>query len=76
MNVVYLNRLKKPQSFLTAVRKKSSRDNGYELDKLYIQTDVTKKMIQNIEGQPRDGAYVFGFYVEGARWDAGVRQLE
>lgn len=76
MKVVYLNRLKNPQSFLTAVRQKSSRDNGYELDKLYIQTDVTKKMIQDIEGQPRDGAYVFGFHVEGARWDAGVGQLD
>ena len=76
MNVVYLNRIKNSQSFLTAVRQKSSRDNGYELDKLYIQTDVTKKMIQDIEGQPRDQAYVFGFYVEGARWDAGVGQLD
>lgn len=76
MKVVFLNRLKNPQSFLTAVRQKSSRDNGFELDKLYIQTDVTKKMHNEIEGMPRDGAYVFGFHVEGARWDGGVNQLE
>lgn len=76
MKVVFLNRLKNPQSFLTAVRQKSSRDNGFELDKLYIQTDVTKKMHNEIEGTPKDGAYVFGFHVEGARWEPGVGQLE
>ena len=76
MKVVFINRLKNPQSFFTAIRQKSSRDNGYELDKLYIQTDVTKKMINEIEGVPRDEAYVFGFHVEGARWDSGVGQLD
>jgi dynein heavy chain len=76
MKVVFLNRLKNPQSFLTAVRQKSSRDNDLELDKLYIQTEVTKKMINELEGYPRDGAYVFGFHVEGARWDSGTSQLE
>jgi len=76
MKVVFLNRLKNPQSFLTAVRQKSSRDHGHELDKLYIQTEVTKKMHNEIEGMPRDGAYVFGFHVEGARWESGVGQLD
>lgn len=76
MKIVFLNRLKNPQSFLTAVRQKSSRDNDLELDKLYIQTEVTKKMVNELEGLPRDGAYVFGFHVEGARWDSGVGQLE
>ena len=76
LRIVFLNRLKNPQSFLTAVRQKSSRDNGFELDKLYIQTEVTKKMHNEIEGQPRDGAYVFGFHVEGARWETSVGQLE
>ena len=76
LRIVFLNRLKNPQSFLTAVRQKSSRDNGFELDKLYIQTEVTKKMHNEIEGQPRDGAYVFGFHVEGARWESSVGQLE
>ena len=33
-------------------------------------------MINEIEGVPRDGAYVFGFHVEGARWDSGVGQLD
>merc|ERR1711957_579167 len=71
-----MGRLKNPQSFLTAVRQQSSRTHGYELDKLYIQTEVTKKMHNEIEGMPRDGAYVFGFHVEGARWESGVGQLE
>ena len=33
--------------------------------------DVTKKMNPDeIEGATRDGAYVNGFFLEGARWDA------
>lgn len=76
MKVVFLNRLKNPQSFLTAVRQKFSRDTGSELDKLFIHTEVTKKMHNEIDAMANTGAYVFGFHVEGARWEAGVGQLE
>ena len=42
-----------------------------ELDKLVIQTDVTKHInVADVEGAARDGAYCNGF-MEGARWDAG-----
>jgi len=41
--VIFLNRLFNPQSFLTAIKQVYSRKQQYELNKLYIQTDITKK---------------------------------
>jgi len=46
------------------------------LNKLYIATEVTKKGIDDIESTGKDGAYVIGFILEGARWDLGLGQLE
>jgi hypothetical protein len=42
--VTWLSGLVNPQSFLTAVCQVTAQKNGWELDKLVIQTDVTKKM--------------------------------
>jgi len=70
--VTFLNRLFNPQSFLTAIRQVYSREKQQELNKLYIQTDILKKMYWEQDLQtPREGAYVFGFQVEGAKWDQG-----
>ena len=74
--VVFLNRLFNPNSFLTAIKQKTSQDEMYELNKLYIKTDITKKMFNEIPDVPPKGAYVFGFHVDGARWDINVGQLD
>lgn len=34
-----------------------------------LQCDVTKKSKEEMSGPPREGAYVHGLYMEGARWD-------
>jgi len=71
--VVFLNRLFNPQSFLTAIKQKNSRETKYELNKLYIQTDITKKWYYEQDlALPKEGALVFGFQVEGARWESSV----
>lgn len=72
--ICFLNRLYKPNSYLTAIKQVCAQKTGQGLNKLYIQTDVQKKfhwepeipgMLQRIE----DGAYVFGFQLEGAAWE-------
>ena len=65
-----------PQSFLTAVMQVTARKNEWPLDKLGTVVDVTKKGPEEIEGATRDGAYIHGLFVEGARWDTSTGSLE
>eukprot|EP01084_Bolivina_argentea_P009096 17033_1 len=66
VNVAYLFN---PQSFLTAVMQVAARKNNLELDKLSIITDVTRKLPNDIDEPARDGAYITGLNLEGARWN-------
>ncbi|KAG8446024.1 hypothetical protein GDO86_013774 [Hymenochirus boettgeri] len=63
-----------PQSFLTAIMQSMARKNEWPLDKMTLQCDVTKKNKEDFSSPPREGAYVHGLFMEGARWDtqAGV----
>lgn len=46
-----------------------ARQKSQELNKLYIQTEVLKRSIEEIDASAKEGCYVFGFILEGARWD-------
>ncbi|KAI5645013.1 dynein heavy chain and region d6 of dynein motor domain-containing protein [Phthorimaea operculella] len=68
-----------PQSLLTAIMQSTARRYELPLDKMCLQCDVTKKMkeeftIADSRSAPKDGAYVHGLLMEGARWDvqAGI----
>ncbi|KAJ8246378.1 hypothetical protein GJAV_G00267070 [Gymnothorax javanicus] len=58
-----------PQSFLTAIMQSMARRNEWPLDKMTLQCDVTKKNREDFSSPPREGAYVHGLFMEGARWD-------
>lgn len=66
---VWLPALFNPQSFLRAVLQSTARMNQWPLDKMALITDVTKKELSEITAPPREGAYIYGLYMEGARWD-------
>lgn len=75
--VTFLNRLFNPESFLAAIKQVYSGEKQLELNKLTVQTDVLKKIYWEADLPPvKEGAYVFGFQVEGARWDQAVGQLD
>ena len=75
--VVWISGLGNPTSFLTAIKQVTAQKDKLELDKLVIQTDVSKKMsTDDIEEPARDGAYVNGFFMEGARWDVGAQIID
>ena len=65
-----------PQRFLTAIMQESARANTLELDKLVINTTVLKRQVEDIEAAARDGAFINGLYLEGARFDLGGGILE
>ncbi|GAB1597647.1 dynein beta chain, ciliary isoform X1, partial [Argonauta hians] len=67
---VWLGGFFNPQSFLTAIMQQMARKNEWPLDKMCIQCDVTKKSREDMAGPPREGAFIHGLYMEGARWDS------
>ncbi|XP_014471080.1 PREDICTED: dynein beta chain, ciliary-like [Dinoponera quadriceps] len=67
---IWLGGFFNPQSFLTAIMQQTARKNEWPLDKMCLHCDVTRKQKEEITAAPREGAYVNGLYVEGARWDA------
>ncbi|XP_062482469.1 dynein axonemal heavy chain 17 isoform X3 [Pezoporus occidentalis] len=58
-----------PQSFLTAIMQSMARKNEWPLDKMCLAVDVTTKNHEEITAPPREGSYVHGLFMEGARWD-------
>jgi len=75
MKMVYINRLFNPQSYLTAIKQIKGSSEGLELNKLTIFTELTPKAPADVTGPPpkRDGAYIYGLFVEGARYDFSSR---
>ena len=66
-----------PQSFLTAVMQTTARRNEWPLDKTVNQTEVTKFMTpEAVTSHNKEGAYVNGFIMEGARWDDKTGGIE
>ncbi|TPP62234.1 Dynein beta chain ciliary [Fasciola gigantica] len=68
-NSVWIGGLFNPQSFLTAIMQQTARKNEWPLDRMVLQCDVTKKTRDEMSSPPREGAYIHGLYMEGARWD-------
>lgn len=75
--VTWLSGLVNPTSFLTAICQVTAQRNQWELDKLVTFTDVTKRMnIDELDGSSRDGAYIIGLSMQGARWDLANVHIE
>ncbi|XP_033613038.1 dynein heavy chain 11, axonemal [Fukomys damarensis] len=67
--VVWLPGFFNPQSFLTAIMQSMARKNEWPLDRTCLTVDVTKKAKEDYSHPPREGAYLHGLSMEGARWD-------
>jgi dynein heavy chain len=69
-NSVWLGGLFNPQAFLTAILQQTARKNQWPLDKVVLTVDATKKYNKDdFTSPPREGAYLYGLYMAGARWD-------
>lgn len=65
--VTWISGLTNPSSFMTAIKQMYAEKTGSELDKLEIETEVTRKEVSECEQPSRDGFYVHGLYLQGAR---------
>jgi len=69
---VWLPGLFNPTSYLTAVMQVTARRTGMPLDQMTTETHVTTFIKPDtIDYYPVDGAFIHGFYIEGARWPTG-----
>jgi len=76
-SVVWLGGLFNPQSFLTAIEQQTARKNEWPLDKMCLQCEVTKKYGKDdFPSAPREGSYVYGLFMEGARWDTQTMLIQ
>ena len=64
-----------PQSFLTAIMQSTARKNELPLDKMSLACEVTKKMKDEVQTAPREGANINGLFMEGARWDINAGSI-
>eukprot|EP00300_Choanocystis_sp_HF-7_P000955 c10786_g1_i1.p1 GENE.c10786_g1_i1~~c10786_g1_i1.p1 ORF type:complete len:587 (-),score=137.68 c10786_g1_i1:18-1550(-) len=64
-----------PQSLLTAIMQATARKNGLPLDSMCLVTEVTKRSKEEVSTARLEGAYVYGMFLEGARWDMQGSQL-
>ncbi|GCC24108.1 hypothetical protein chiPu_0002508 [Chiloscyllium punctatum] len=68
-SAVWLGGFFNPQSFLTAIMQSMARKNEWPLDKMCLAVEVTKKNREDMTSAPREGAYIHGLFMEGARWE-------
>ncbi|CAF0880138.1 unnamed protein product [Rotaria sordida] len=62
-----------PQGFLTAMRQEVTRANpGWSLDNVVLTNKVTRMDREALKEAPREGLYIYGLYIEGAKIKNGV----
>eukprot|EP00163_Fabomonas_tropica_P009440 TRINITY_DN1923_c0_g2_i1.p1 TRINITY_DN1923_c0_g2~~TRINITY_DN1923_c0_g2_i1.p1 ORF type:complete len:2559 (-),score=897.69 TRINITY_DN1923_c0_g2_i1:297-7319(-) len=60
-----------PQAFLTGTLQNFARKYVVSVDTLSFDFTVIDKPWQEIKDKPKDGCFIRGLYLEGARWDSG-----
>jgi len=76
-NVTWLPGLFQPASFLTAIMQATAQAQQLELDKLMVYTEVSKKNdASDVQAPSKDGAFISGLFLQGARWNGSNSALE
>ena len=69
---LWISGLFNPMSFLTAIMQVTSRQHQLPLDDMCLKTDVLNiKDPEEIGEAAEVGAYIHGFFLEGAQWELG-----
>ena len=69
---LWISGLFNPMSFLTAIMQVTARLNHLPLDDMCLKCDVLNtKDPEELPGPAESGAYVYGFFLDGAGWELG-----
>ena len=60
-----------PTGFLTALLQTTARKNGIAIDTLSWEFPVLTQEVEDISAPAKEGAYITGMSLEGARWEGG-----
>lgn len=65
-----------PQAFITGTLQNFARKNIISIDQLNFEYEVRDEIDKNTcKDRPETGVYVYGIYLEGARWVEKMKQL-
>ncbi|CAD8159976.1 unnamed protein product [Paramecium pentaurelia] len=65
------------QSYLTGVLQNFARKYIIPIDEIKFEYKIMDQSIdEHIESRPDDGAYVWGLYIEGAKWNFNTMELD
>ncbi|XP_051667332.1 dynein axonemal heavy chain 1 [Manacus candei] len=64
-----------PQAFLTGTLQNFARKSVISIDTISFSFKVMKESVKELKRQPDIGCYIYGLFLEGARWDPAVGQL-
>lgn len=66
-----------PQAFLTASLQNYARKMKYEIDKLSFSFKIVDNLkVDQIKEKPEFGCYVYGCFLEGARWNSITHKID
>lgn len=71
-SVVWISGLFNPMSYLTAIMQVTAREKVLPLDDIVLKTEVKNSFaIEDFPNFAPEGAYIRGFFMEGATWELG-----
>jgi len=58
-----------PQAFITGVMQNHARKYQLPIDTITYGYNIVDEPVESVDQPPSDGAYTYGMFLEGARWD-------
>lgn len=65
-----------PQGFNTATLQTYARKTQTAIDTITFRTNIMPCFNQDIKEAPETGIYVYGYFMQGARWDSGKKVVD
>jgi dynein heavy chain len=64
-----------PQGFLTAILQNYARKYKFPIDTVSFSFVMRDEVMEEINQKPEDGCFIYGLFLEGARWDRRLKSL-